>query len=146
MVTVQDLVGWLAADQAISINTTLANITGLVFPVEANRAYGFMAEIQFNLAGIVSGFKFGVANPASPTNLVYTIEAISSGAIIAGIGLTATLGAALATTGLHACHIRGVLENGANAGNLSMQSAQNTSDASALTIKRGSFLRVWNLN
>lgn len=146
MVTVQEMCGWMSADQAITSNVTLANITGLVCQVEANRAYGFTAEIQFNLAGIVSGFKFGVSNPASPTNLVYTIEAISSVAIIAGIGLTATLGAALATTGLHVCHIWGVLENGANAGNLSIQVAQNTSDASALTVKRGSHLKIWNLS
>jgi len=146
MVTIQDSAGFSAADQSVTSSTGLVNITGMVAAVEANRAYGFLVEIQFNLAGIVSGFKFGVSAPASPTNLAYTIDVTASGLTIVGLGLSATIAAALATTGLHKVTMRGVLENGANAGSLVPQFAQNVSDGSAITIKRGSFIRVWNLN
>lgn len=145
MNTTQDYSGFVASDQAITSQTTLQTITGFSSPVEANRCYGFLAIIQFNLAGVVSGFKFGVSTPASPTNIIYNIEVLSSGLVIAGIGLSATVGAALVTTGLHLARISGVLENGANAGNLILQAAQNTSDGSALTIKRGSWKRLWFL-
>lgn len=135
----------VASDQAITSSTALANITAFVAAMEASRAYGFHAQIQFNLAGIVSGFKFGVSTPASPTNLIYSITVLSSGLLVAGLGLSATLSAALTTTGLHKAEYSGVVENGANAGNLALQFAQNVSDGSAITIKRGSWMRFWPL-
>jgi len=115
--------------------------------MEANRAYGFDCNVQFNLAGIVSGQKFGVLTPASPTNALYTIEVLNgTGFSIVAIGLSAAVASALATTGLHAARLHGVIENGANAGNLAIQFAQNTSDGSAITAKRGSWFRVWSLS
>ena len=120
--------------------------TNLVSPIEANRAYGFLAVVQFNLAGIVSGYKFGVSTPGSPTNSMYNIETISSALAFVGLGLSAQVAGALATTGLHMVRFHGVIENGANAGNLALHFAQNTSDGSAITVKRGSWLRLWNLN
>jgi hypothetical protein len=137
---------FLAADQAITSSTGLTTITGFSAAMEANRAYGFDALVQFNLAGIVSGFKFGVSVPASPTNSMYNIEVLSSGLAIVGLGLSATVGAALAVTGLHIARFHGVIENGANAGNLAVQFAQNTSDGSAITAKRGSWIRTWQLS
>jgi len=114
--------------------------------MEANRAYGFHANVQFNLAGIISGQKFGVSTPASPANALYTIEVLNgTGLSIVALGLSAGVAGALATTGLHAARLHGVIENGANAGNLAMQFAQNTSDGSAITAKRGSWFLVWAL-
>lgn len=146
MTTSQDYVGFVAADIAITLNTTLANITGLVHAIGANSKWGFQAVVQFNLAGILSGHKFDVAVPASPTNHGYNIDVLNgTGLSIASIGMSAAVGGALAQTGLHLARFSGVIENGANAGNLAIQAAQNASDASALTIKRGSWLRVWAL-
>lgn len=146
MISTQILTDWVRANQAVTSSTALVNVTNLVCQVEPNRAYGFHAILQFSLAGVASGFKFGVAGPASPTNLLYQIEAISSGLVIAGIGLSATLGAALAVTGSHMVRFSGLIENGANAGNLAIQFAQNVSDLSAINILRGSWLKVWNLS
>lgn len=146
MVTVSDYGTLVAADQSITSSTALANITAFVAAMEASRAYGFHAQVQFNLAGIVSGFKFGVATPASPTNAFYNIKVESSALAIVGIGLSAQVAAALATTGLHMAEFSGVVENGVNAGNLSLQFSQNVSDGSAITIKRGSWMRFWPLS
>lgn len=147
MTTTQDYSGFVTGDITITANTTLADITGLVHPMQANKSYGFIAELLYNLAGIISGQKFAVNTPASPTNVAYRIEVVNgTGLTLAAVGLSAAVGAGLAQTGLHLAKISGVIENGVNAGNLSIQAAQNTSDASALTIKRGSWLRVWNLS
>lgn len=146
MVTTQDYAGFSAADQSVTSSTTLVTATGLSQPVEASRGYGFQAVIMFNLAGVVSGMKFSVSTPASPTNLAYLIEILNgTGLSVAALGLSAPVAGALATTGLHIARFFGTLENGSNAGNLLLQFAQNTSDASAITVKRGSWFRVWPL-
>lgn len=146
MNTTQLLTEFLRADQSLTSNTTLTTITGFSAAMEASRAYAFESEIHFNLAGIVSGQKFSVITPASPTNALYKIEIVNgTGLTIAALSLSAPLAAALATTGLHLAKLGGVIENGVNAGNLVIQFAQNVSDGSAITIKRGSFLKVWNI-
>lgn len=146
MVSTQLWAAFLAADQAITSSTTLATITGFSFTMEANRTYGFHANVQFNLGGIVSGVKFGVSTPASPTNALYTIEVLNgTGLSVAAVGLSAGVAGALATTGLHTARLHGVIENGSTAGSLAMQFAQNTSDGSAITAKRGSWFTVWAL-
>lgn len=146
MISSQIMTDWLRADQSVTSSTVLVDITNLIAKLESNRAYAFHAEMQFSLAGAVSGFKFGVAGPASPTNFLYQIEALSSGLVVAGMGLGATVAGALAVTGSHMARISGLIENGANAGNLSIQFAQNVSNGSAITILRGAWLNVWNLS
>lgn len=138
--------GIVKADQAIASNINLADITDFVFPIEANRSYIYEAHIQFALAGVVSGFKFGVANPVAPSNHSYNIRVFNSvGLSLVGFGVNAGTNGALASIASHYATILGSIENGANAGNLSIQAAQNVSDLGALTIKRGSILRVYTL-
>ncbi len=146
MMTSELLVDWLRADHSMNSSVALININNLSCPLEPNRSYAFSAELQFSLGGIVSGFKFGIAGPASPSNLIYQIEAVTSGLSIAGIGFSTGLAAALALTGPHLAHISGLIENGANAGQLAIQFAQNVSNISPITILRGSWLNVWNLS
>lgn len=146
MMTSEILVDWLRADHSMNSSVALININNLSCPLEANRAYAFSSELQFSLAGIVSGFKFGIAAPASPANLLYQIEAVTSGLAIAALGLSTGIAAALALTGPHVAHISGLIENGANAGLLAIQFAQNVSNISPITILRGSWLNVWNLS
>jgi hypothetical protein len=144
MVTTNFISAFLGADQPITSSATLATITGFSAPMVANQAYGFDAHIYFNLAGIISGVKFGLSTP-SPTNSNYAIEVVNgTGLSLVAFGLAAQVASALATTGLHLARFAGVIENGANAGNLAIQFAQNTSDGSAITAKRGSYsLGFW---
>jgi hypothetical protein len=48
------------------------------------------------------------------------------------------LAGALATIGTHILSVEGLIENGPNAGAITFQFAQNVSNASAITVKRGS--------
>lgn len=146
MTTITEYAGRVPADQSIVSSTTLVNVTDFVQAVAANSIWGFQAIIQFNLAGVLSGFKFGLSTPTSPTNGFYTIEVLNgTGLSIVALGLSATVSGALATTGLHVCRVSGMIENGSTAGNIAVQIAQNVSDGSAITVKRGSWMRAWNL-
>jgi len=138
------------ANQAITSNTTLAAVTGLSVPLAANQRVAFRAVLPFALAGIVSGYKFAVSGPSSPTNVIYraSVENGVTGALaltIIGTALGALLSGGLTSIGNHVAVLEGCIENGANAGNLIVQAAQNVSDGSALTVMRGGTLAVWSI-
>ena len=135
------------ADQSITSSTTLTNDTELFAPVEANKNYHFRASVPFNLAGVVSGYKFTFASPSGHTNFVCTPLIYNGGTstllTVAPITTPGTaVAGALATSGDHYAAWEGVLENGASAGNINFQFAQNTSNGSAITVKRGAILIV----
>lgn len=136
------------ADQSIDTSTVLANATGLVLPIQAGQNYSFQAVLSFALVGIVSGFKFSITGPSSPTDVKIVAEGTNlvTGALATALTITAfgsSLGAALATIGTHTCAIRGTVLNGVNAGNLQIQFAQNTSDGSAITLNKCSSMALW---
>jgi hypothetical protein len=134
-------------DQAIASSVVLANSNALSFSVGAIQSFVFTAKIYFNLAGILSGYKFALVSPASPANLIYSIRITNliTGALVNAGAFTAsggTLSGALASAGTHLCEIHGAIDNGASGGNVTVQFAQNTSDAGAITLKNGSFMNV----
>lgn len=146
MVTTQLWSQSLAADQSVTSSTALVTVTGFSFAMEASRNYAFDGCLYVNLAGILSGVQVALSTPASPTNSNYHIELVNgTGLSLVALGLASAINATLATTGLHLVRFGGVIENGANAGNLAIQFAQKTSDGSAITAKRGSWFRVWSL-
>lgn len=144
------------ADQSLTAQTTLQNATSLSVGLLANTAYLFRAELQLNLAAAVSGLKLGMTGPSAPTSLIInalsqlTVNTapISAQNSVGAFGTLLTLAAAAfnPTTGLKFARIWGVIRNGANAGNLTVQFAQNVSDAGAVTMKAGSLLEVERLN
>lgn len=133
------------ADQSLNSSTTLTNDNDLLQAIAANEVWRFRFFVPFNLAGVASGFKFGVNGPTAPTNLRYSMKVVNGvgGTLVTAASKSAfasALAAALATSGDHFAEIEGAMENGANAGTLQLQFAQNTSDAGAITVQRGAFL------
>lgn len=51
---------------------TIADVTGLSFPVIAGRMYHFSAIINYTSAVTTTGSRWSVSGPATPTNLAYT--------------------------------------------------------------------------
>lgn len=137
-----------ASDQGISSSTALTDATGLSVNLEPNKKYRFYINASFNLAGILSGYKFQIVTPTSPTNYIANVQILNGvlgsllNAVVHTAGSTVVSGG-LATTGNHILKINGLIENGANAGSLKLQFAQNTSDSSAITLKRGSYIEVF---
>lgn len=133
------------ADQSKTADTTLAADSALTFPVLANTAYAFKIAILYSTASGVPGIKFDLNGPASPTAVAYTNKKWGAG----GSAITETSATALNTVITQASTasggnalilIEGILQNGVNAGTFSFRWAQNTSDAAATKVLKGSFL------
>lgn len=139
---------WIAkdADQSLNTSTVLVNDTQLAFALSNNTdIWWFKFMVGFNLAGAASGYKFAITGPTTPANVRYrtaVFNGVSPGALSAAVALGAfgtSVGVTLAQSGDHYAEIEGVVEGG-GAGSVTLQFAQNVSDAAAITIKRGSIL------
>ncbi len=137
----------VTADVTSTNSTVLATITGLSVNVQAGRTYCFIAEISWTDAA-AGGLQLAIAGTATATNIIYDGYIIDSAANgIKGNAQATALGTAVAsatTTGT-AGHARicGTITVNA-AGTLLVQGAQNTSNATATTFKRGSYFYVWD--
>lgn len=136
--------------QAVTSSTTLVNDSVLNYGLEAGGIYHFKFYIPFNLAGILSGFKFAINGPVTPTMANYTIQVYNQtsgslgGSITAGVLDTAT-GLGLTAIGDHVAKAEGSIIVGAAGGSLVWRFAQNLSSGSALTILPGATLQVWRV-
>lgn len=134
------------SDQSVSSSTTLTDAEGLSFFLSANETYQFDLWAPFNLAGVVSGYKFQLSLPSGVVALTETSEilnGITASLVVVRVDATVTtFSGALASAGDHILRLQGTVENGSTAGLLKLQFAQNVSDSSAITIKRGSSLIV----
>lgn len=72
------------ASQVVNTNATantIANITGLSFPVTAGLRYKFYFFIMYNSVAVGTGARFSISGPAAPTLLSYysryTLTAVS---------------------------------------------------------------------
>lgn len=136
--------GFLNAAVPLTTNTVLTSM-GVLVPILANTTYAIRVWLPFSLAGVVSGFKFAIAGPAAPTYFISSAQVITSAAALLATTIS-TLGnafaSALATAATHNCIFDATLVNGASAGNVDVQFAQNVSDAGAITILRGASISV----
>lgn len=141
------------ADQSKTSNTTLAADTELQFPVLANTSYAFRIVALYNIPTNTSGapgIKFDLDGPASPTAIAYMYKRFGAGGAGVSEAGAATLNSAVTqastgTGGSALIVIEGVLQNGANAGTFSFRWAQNTSDANATKVLKGSYLTYMTL-
>jgi hypothetical protein len=141
-----------SADQSVTSSTTLVDATDLSAAVLANKTYRIRGVIFFATAASVSGVKFGVNGPTSPTsvflgsNIMTGANGVSSVVATAyNVAIHSGSGATIGT-GARYWYLDGILINGANAGTLQIQFAQATSDAGAVTVNRGSIFEVELLN
>lgn len=137
-------------------NTTLSDVTGLAIPVttSATEVWFFEAYLKVSATTTAVDTKWGFTVPTSATMSWGTLSAASAltGFVGVATGTTAialtdqtgtlSLGTLNGTTGIA---LAGWANGAGNAGNVQLQFAQNTSDASNLTIKAGSFMRYTRL-
>jgi len=125
--------------------TVLADDPHLTFPVLANAKYRFWFSVFFDTSA-AGDFKIALAGPASPAAVRFFRYTVAAGATsLSNIGVSTSLGGAglavagTGTTGGYATGY-GILSNGANAGNVTVQWAQNTSDVGNTSVLEGSML------
>lgn len=137
-----------SADQAIT-GSSLANVTDLSASVAANTDYLFEFVIVYRSADSLVGLGLAVTCPSSPTDFAYGVQipnqADGSGGEWQGYGTSSgdqvtSPNAPHVNTSMIA-RVQGILRNGANAGTLQLQAANETA-TNNITIKAGSILRL----
>lgn len=123
-------------------NDTLADITGLSVPLRAGNLYRFRA-VLFTTSDVAAGVKAAVAFSGAVTNIIYEGFTVNAGATTQSRA-TASGTAVGAVTAVTAATI--TLEGSvapSAAGNLTVQFAQNATNAAASSVLVGSYLEVF---
>jgi hypothetical protein len=131
----------VAANVVITSSAALQTV-GLTVPIAANQSFKIRAWVKIT-TGATGGVRSLVAVPAGGALLSVTTrltDAVTP-ATIPSVANTVFTNA-LAVAGTHWLEIEAYIVNGATAGNVDVQLAQNTSDANALTVLKGGFVEV----
>jgi hypothetical protein len=137
-------------DETITSSTAMQDDDHLLIPVEANEVWAYLLRGFVQLSsGSAGGPKAVMVGPAAST-VIHGTDAKYFNS-----GSTDTAGQAYAdqATAVHfyadnimrPVNLQGLIINGANAGNLKLQWAQNASTAVNTTMKAGSWLAAWRI-
>lgn len=140
---------------AIVSNTTLANDSVLTLPLPTTGRFEWEAVIFYD-SSTTADFKLAFTWPAAVSTPRWGIQGLATGATLTtGDGqfaVTATSGTAIAVGGAGSgsgstlmAIAKGHLVLGGTAGNLTVQYAQNTSDATNTVVRSGSRLHLWKV-
>lgn len=134
------------ADQTVTASTALVPLAGLTSPIAAGQTQVFRAVIPFT-APAAGGVKVQVVVPATGTAFVASIllaNTVAPAVVVAQQLTSAAFADAIANAGNHYIIIEGTVVNGAVAGSLEIQVAQNSA-ANATVFKRGASLDIIKL-
>jgi hypothetical protein len=139
------LIARKTADQSVTSSTVLVDCTTLGLPVAANEVWQCDWSVVYQ-AGTTGDLKLGFTFPTAG-EVIFDAQAWpDSGGTLNLSTFYATTSPTTARTffgdgaNRHTLGIRGIYVNGANAGTVQLQFAQNTSDGSATTTKANSTL------
>lgn len=127
-------------------NSAALVTTGLTSPIAANQRQRLVFWVPFSV-GATGGVRAQVAVPAGGTAFLASIMLMNT--VLPGLTTAVQIASAaftnaLANAGNHWLRVEVDVMNGATAGNVDLQMAQNTADALSLTILRGGSLDVIN--
>jgi hypothetical protein len=126
------------ANEIVTSSTALQNDDHLFFPVGANETWAFRFTVLANV-NATPDIKFAVTAPSGATCVVSYVDveaAISNG----NFGCGVSTGLVTGNTTNDVYEIVGTVTNGATAGNVQLQWAQNTSSGTGITVLAGSSL------
>lgn len=132
----------VAANVTFTSNVTLATV-GLLSALPANQKMKVRAWVPLSV-GATGGIRFQLVLPAGATVISTSVinNTVAPSATAAVQTTSVAVTNALANAGNHWVYFEAYVENGATAGNLDLQFAQNTSDALTLTVLKGGQLDV----
>lgn len=138
------------ADTTRSNNDTPTADPDLTFSIGVNEVWEFEFDVVLD-DGPGLGMKGGLTFPASPAGAAWDFSYWNDiNVVFSGIAplLAADTSLVFNVDGNAVVFIRvkGVIRNGANAGTVAFNWAQNTSDAGATTVKAGSFVKATKLS
>ena len=132
----------VAANVPFAASTALLTV-GLKSPIAANETQKIKAWVPFT-TGATGGIKCELVTPAgaaSPGVTVLYYDTVTPAVDIALDAINAPIGDALADAGTHWAVIEAIVINGATAGSLDLQFAQNSA-ANTTTILAGATMEV----
>lgn len=133
-----------SADETVSSSITLQDDDELLLPLLANTDYLFESFL-YVLGGRDGDFKLAFTVPAAASLLwqAFHINVTTVAALALQTASAASVAIDFGTNDLvQTFHIKGSVRNGANAGNLTLQWAQAVSNATGITVKAGSWLKI----
>lgn len=133
----------VAANVLFTSNVTLATV-GLLSPIAAGERQKIRCWIPFTV-GATGGVRAQIVVPAGGAIFEATIKlynTVAPSLTTAIQNASAAFTNALANAGSHWLEIEAVIINGATAGNIDVQMAQNTSDVLTLTVLRGGSMDI----
>lgn len=130
----------LTADVSATSSTTLASVSELAFTVEAGRRYKFRYHLPCT-ANAAGGNKVDLAGGSATVTSIETHAILTAASAIATVRGTALNTSIAATAANTAIILEGVLL-ASNTGTVTLQHAQNASNAAASTLYAGGTLEV----
>lgn len=128
------------SDTSRASNTTLTADAELTYSVAASGTYLFRFTLFVYNGNAAGDFQWDVTTPSSPTaTQAATLIYLGS---ISGSGASSMSGTANLVSDNGVVIVEGLLQNGSNAGSLTLTWAQQNSDGTATTLRKGSLLEV----
>lgn len=128
-------------------NVTLQSIASLITPIGANKSAKIRYVVPISV-GAAGGVRVQVAVPAGGTAFlaaIYLANTVAPSVTNALQVASAAFTNALANAGNHYLVIEATVINGATAGNIDLQIAQNTNDATPVTVLVGASADITKL-
>lgn len=137
------IVAQATADTVTASTTTVA--TELTTTIAANQKVHIRYYVPITLGGTAPGIKFLVNAPSSPASyqsgvVIYADDATLG--LVSQISSEAAQGVTLANAGNHIAIIDASITNGSTAGNVTLDFAQNVSDAAATIVQKGAIAEI----
>jgi hypothetical protein len=132
-----------SSDQTVTSSTTLVNDNQLKFAAAANETYIFEAWLYTYAADATPDIKVTFTSPAASTLFWSSSQVIflaNGSTTLTVVAPSATVGDFFVDSNLRVVQLFGTVANGANAGDIQLQWAQNTSSANGTTVRAGSYI------
>jgi hypothetical protein len=130
-----------SSDQTVTSSTTLVNDSQLKFAVAANETYIFQAWLYTYAADGTPDIKVTFTGPSGSTVLWSSSQVIFNAAAattLTSVNTGGTSADLFVDANNRAIQLYGTISNGATAGDVQLQWAQNTSSANGTSVKAGS--------
>lgn len=123
-------------------NTTLGDVTGMSFAVGANETWAFRLTFR-EVTAVAAGWKYTFTGPAAATAVWFGgARGAAAANAVTNFGTTFTQNG---TANDEYETIGGLLRNGANAGTVQLQAAQNAADATNSVIYSDAYVMAWRV-
>lgn len=139
----------LVASDVINATTSFADVTGLTYPVSSAKNYGFQANLIHTNDASTTGSRFGINGPTMTSVIVSTIDtvttSVTASAHSSGTVTALDTAATAQTTGSTSARL-GILTGWflpSASGTFAIRCASEVAVAAGLTVKAGSFCRLW---